>query len=90
MTNSIFIHILKVIRASKVTDIAAITNLINEYIDWCMLSQEKYKKNYGNYINSLQEILKLVQNNTTLEDIYGYIADLISMYYIMTDEGDVW
>ena len=33
MTNSIFIHILKVIRASKVTDIAAITNLINEYIN---------------------------------------------------------
>lgn len=89
MTNSIFINILKVIRVSKITDVVYMTSLINEYIDWCKLSQDKYSKHYERYINSLNEILILICNKEPIEEIYGYIADLISMYYIISDENEV-
>lgn len=90
MTNSLFIELLKHIRSSiNISNNDLVLSEIYEYLVWLNWSQVLYNKDYSNYISSLESLKKLVLETKDYDEIYGYIADLISCYYLISDENEV-
>ena len=90
MTNSLFIELLKHIRSSiNISNNDLVLSEIYEYLVWLNWSQVLYNKDYSNYISSLESLKKLVLETKDYDEIYGYIADLICCYYLISDENEV-